>query len=98
MLHLAALWVGTAFAIPGDDVVELALPGIRTDTAGDAATSSSPGGGTGSFDAVLSDAKARYFQGEPDLAKELLQGLLIRLYAGEEPDWKLVVEALTYLG
>jgi hypothetical protein len=73
-----------------------------------AATAASPGAspapsepvGTAdsSFDTVLREAKQRYFQGEPQAARELLQGLQLRLYAGEEAPWGTVVEALTYLG
>jgi tetratricopeptide (TPR) repeat protein len=51
-----------------------------------------------SFDTVLREAKEHYFQGEPQAARELLQGLQLRLYAGEEAPWATVVEALTYLG
>ncbi|MEQ1505695.1 MAG: tetratricopeptide repeat protein, partial [Myxococcota bacterium] len=67
------------------------LPEIRA-----AATDPEPAGST--FDVVLGEAKQRYFQGEPDSAKELLRGLQLRLYAGEQADWPSVVEALTYLG
>lgn len=52
----------------------------------------------GSFSSVLEEAKQRYFQGEPDAARDLLEGLQLRLHAGEEPDWESTVEALTYLG
>lgn len=52
----------------------------------------------GSFGSVLEKAKEKYFQGESSEARELLQGLQLRLYAGEEADWSSVVEALTYLG
>jgi hypothetical protein len=56
------------------------------------------GAADSSFDTVLREAKQRYFQGEPEAARELLQGLQLRLYAGEEAPWDTVVEALTYLG
>jgi hypothetical protein len=52
----------------------------------------------GSFASVLEIAKQRYFQGESTEARELLQGLQLRLYAGEEADWSSIVEALIYLG
>lgn len=51
-----------------------------------------------SFGAVVEAAKQKYFQGESSEARELLQGLLLRLYGGEEAEWSAVVEALTYLG
>jgi tetratricopeptide (TPR) repeat protein len=51
-----------------------------------------------SFESVLDEAKRRYFQGETDHARALLEGLQLRLYAGEQPEWSLVVDALIYLG
>lgn len=51
-----------------------------------------------SFQEVLQEAKQRYFQGEPIQARDLLQGLQLRLYAGEQVEWDSVVEAMTYLG
>lgn len=60
-------------------------------------TSEDPAAG-GSFERLLGEAKQLYFQGESDKARDLLQGLQLRLYAGENVPWPLIVEALTYLG
>ncbi len=47
---------------------------------------------------MLRAAKQLYFQGESRDALDLLEGLQLRLAAGEEPGWDVSTEAMTYLG
>src|SRR5688572_24429994 len=52
----------------------------------------------GSFEAVLREAKQRYFSGDVAGARDLLSGLEARVVAGEDAPWDLVVDALIYHG
>src|SRR5688572_22042951 len=96
MLHLVLSCLVSARADPPSPAGD--TPATSPDPTPAALPGPGPSADATSFPAVLNDAKERYFQGEADRARELLQGLQIRLYAGEQPDWNLVVEALTYLG
>jgi tetratricopeptide (TPR) repeat protein len=83
MLHLVSLWLGSA-AVAETPTVPDPVPSTPS--------------GDASFAATLEDAKQRYFRGETGAARELLQGLQLRVYTGEHLDWDLVADALIYLG
>lgn len=108
MFDLVLLCLGPALADPltgtepgpSDPVTTSApdpvpAPSPEPTTAAGAAVDTST---TRPFDEVLAEAKQRYFSGETEAPRELLEGLQLRLYSGEKPEWNLVVDALTYLG
>jgi hypothetical protein len=97
MIELVMLWlISAAFAEP-ETLPEPADSGPVVTA--DGGPGSAPGTPIDpSFEGVLDTAKQKYFRGESSEARELLEGLQLRLYAGEEADWSSVVEALTYLG
>ena len=83
MLLLLSLWLGSAAHAEPPAVPDPDAPGASGDE---------------SFSATLEEAKQHYFQGESGAARELLQGLQLRVFAGESLDWALVSDALIYLG
>src|SRR5688500_8057904 len=106
MLHLVMLWLVSAARAETPTVPD-STPGTSDQGPAAGALTDAPAGFPSSaeeaprdrtFVSVLENAKQCYFRGEDDDARELLQGLQLRLYAGEEAEWDQVVEAMTWLG